>query len=113
MTINKAAQTTARLLTASPTAQQPKATSSLPSWNSQTDTVQIDISVKAALQEATESPEQTEMEAGRGDPQAQLLLAKEEASTKAFEAHPAEPYIRQHIRESHRFMKWDQQGSNL
>lgn len=44
-----------------------------------TDTVNVSAAAKAALQEATETPAQTAKEAQRGDKQAQLLLAKENA----------------------------------
>ena len=44
-----------------------------------TDTVDVSAAAKAALQEATETPAQTAKEAQRGDKQAQLLLAKENA----------------------------------
>jgi hypothetical protein len=43
-----------------------------------TDTVHVSAAAKA-LQEATETPAQTAKEAHRGDKQAQLLLAKENA----------------------------------
>jgi hypothetical protein len=49
------------------------------------DSVQISSSAKAALQEATETPEQTAKEARSGDQQAQHLLAKEVAEKKAME----------------------------
>ena len=47
------------------------------------DTVQISNAAKALMQEAIETPAQTAKEAGRGDRQAQRLLAKEEAAAKA------------------------------
>lgn len=46
------------------------------------DTVQVSTAAKAkaaAMQEATETPAQTAKEAQRGDRQAQMLLAKENA----------------------------------
>lgn len=51
----------------------------------QTDTVHINNFVKAAVQEATETPDQTAGEARNGDPQAQRLLAKEAAERNAME----------------------------
>lgn len=47
-----------------------------------TDTVQISNAARA-LQEAVETPSQTAKEASRGDRQAQRLLAKEAAASKA------------------------------
>jgi hypothetical protein len=44
------------------------------------DTVQISSSAKAVMQEAQETAAQTAEEAGRGDRQAQRLLAKEAAA---------------------------------
>lgn len=49
-------------------------------------TVQISSAGKAALQEATETPAQTEKEAHSGDVQAQRLLAKEAAADEATES---------------------------
>lgn len=54
------------------------------------DTVQISSSAQAALaafQEAAETPAQTAKEAGRGDHQAQRLLAKAAAAKAAVEGH--------------------------
>ena len=45
-----------------------------------TDTVQISSSASALMQEVQETAAQTAQEAGRGDRQAQRLLAKEEAA---------------------------------
>ena len=56
-----------------------------PVTNVQMDSVQITNFVKAALQEATEPPEQTANEARNGDQQAQRLLANESAEAKAIE----------------------------
>ena len=53
--------------------------------STQKDSVQISSSAKAALQEATEAPDQTAKEARGGDHQAQRLLAKEAAEEKASE----------------------------
>jgi hypothetical protein len=47
---------------------------------STTDTVQISSSAKAMMQEAQETAAQTAQEAGRGDRQAERLLAKEVAA---------------------------------
>ena len=47
-----------------------------------TDTVNVSAAAKAALQEATETPAQTAKEAQRGDKQAQILLAKENAANR-------------------------------
>jgi len=44
------------------------------------DTVQISSAGQAAFQEATETAAQTAQEAGKGDRQAQKLLAKEQAA---------------------------------
>jgi hypothetical protein len=67
--------------TPSPSQSSPSKPQSVVS--SQMDSVQITNFVKAALQEATEPPEQTANEARNGDPQAQRLLAKEAAEEKA------------------------------
>jgi hypothetical protein len=50
-----------------------------------TDTVKISGAAMAALQEAMETPAQTAKEAGKGDRQAQRLLAKEAAAKAAVE----------------------------
>jgi hypothetical protein len=50
------------------------------------DTVQISNAANAALQEATETPQQTAQEASKGDHQAQRLMAKEAAAAKAYGA---------------------------
>ena len=72
---------------ASATNNQPAAKSQTPNTKSQSqsstsataDTVRISNAAKAALQEATETRFQTAQEAGKGDLQAQKLLAKETA----------------------------------
>jgi len=51
-----------------------------------TDHVQISNAALAAFQEVTELPAQTAREAGKGDHQAQRLLAKEAAARAAEEA---------------------------
>lgn len=48
-----------------------------------TDTVQISSSANALMQEAQETAAQTAQEAGKGDRQAQRLLAKEAAAKAA------------------------------
>jgi hypothetical protein len=50
-----------------------------------TDNVQISNAAKTAMQEATETPEQTAKEARSGDRQAQRLLAQEAATAKTME----------------------------
>jgi hypothetical protein len=54
-----------------------------------TDTVQISSAAKKALQEATETPEQTAKEARSGDLQAKRLLAKETANAEEAKESPA------------------------
>jgi len=49
------------------------------------DTVQISSSAKAALQEANETAAQTIQEAGKGDHQAQRLMAKHAAERAILE----------------------------
>jgi hypothetical protein len=50
-----------------------------------TDTVKISSAALAAFQEATETSVQTAKEAGKGDVQAQRLLAREAAAKAAVE----------------------------
>lgn len=52
-----------------------------------TDSVQITSFVKAASEEATETPDQNAQEARNGDLQAQRLLAREAAERKAMEGY--------------------------
>jgi len=60
-------------------ARQPAPAASAKPQPAITDTVQISAAAQA-LQEATETSVQTSQEARSGDPQAQRLLAKEEAA---------------------------------
>jgi hypothetical protein len=58
---------------------------STPQFVAKTDSVQLSAGAQAmatALQETKETPTQTAQEAGRGDSQAQRLLAKEAAQKK-------------------------------
>jgi hypothetical protein len=56
-----------------------------PGTSNATDNVQISNAAKAAMQEATETPEQTAKEARSGDRQAQHLQAQEAAMAKTME----------------------------
>jgi hypothetical protein len=47
------------------------------------DSVQLSSAAQSALREATETPAQTAKEAGSGDMQAKLLLAKQEAAKES------------------------------
>ena len=88
MSINPVAQTDAAKVAAQAAAAntnqtQPAAPVKLQPTT--TDTVQISSSAKAVMQEAQETAAQTAQEAGRGDRQAQRLLAKESAAKAALQ----------------------------
>ena len=79
--------------TASATQAQPAAKGAAPSQKAAppstsstsanvTDSVQISNAARAMMQEATELPSQTAVEASKGDRQAQRLLAREAAEKK-------------------------------
>ena len=72
-----------------PTPVNQKSTQSKP-HPATTDAVQISSAALAAFQEATETAAQTAKEAGKGDHQAQRLLAKEAAAKAASEASHSE-----------------------
>jgi len=82
MTITNATQTQ---FDAKLTSSQPAPAKSQSGASTKADSVQISGSAKAALQEATETADQTAKEARGGDRQAQHLLATEAAAAKATE----------------------------
>lgn len=86
MAISPVTQTdvTAVASNAAVTAVNKEATQSNPQPAAE-DTVQISSAAQTALQEATETPAQTEKEARNGDLQAKELLAREAAAEEAKE----------------------------